>query len=100
MRSFTIISVNKLNGSKIRYDGGRFISDTPSASAKKVFTKVYHHINAKGPMSLNIEIRETTQGSAHKEYKYRVVRKSEKIEVERDGEIITYNFITKVKSMN
>ena len=99
MRSFTIESVHRMNGSKVNYKDGRFISDIPSAAAKKVFTKVYHHINKTGPLSLKIKIRETTQGSLHKIYEYRVSRISNKIEVERDGKIITYHFTTKTKSI-
>ena len=56
-------------------------------------------LNAKGPMSLKIQIRETTQGSAHKTYDYRITRKAEKVEIERDGEVIVYNFTTKIKSI-
>lgn len=100
-RSFTIDSIHKYpGGSKINYTGGRFISDTPSAAAKKAFTKAYHHLHAKGPISFKICMRETTRGSSKKEYLYRVTKKSEKVEVERDGELITFNFSTKIKSLN
>lgn len=98
-RSFTIESIQRTRGGRVNYTGGRFISETPSGAAKKAFSKVYHSINATGPLSLKIKIRETTQGSLHKIYDYRVTRKSEKVEVERNGEIITYNFITKIKSI-
>ena len=100
MRSFTIDSIQKYGGNRINYTGGRFISETPSGAAKKAFTKAYHHINGIGPMSCKIIIHETSAGSNKKEYTYRINKKSEKVEVERDGEIITYNFITKIKSLN
>jgi hypothetical protein len=99
MRSFTIESVHRLNGSKINYKDGRFISDIPSAAAKKAFTKVYHHINKKGPLSLKIKIRETTQGSLHKTYEYKVSRVANEVQVERDGKVIVYHFMTKTKSI-
>jgi hypothetical protein len=67
MRSFTIKSIKKLNGSRVNYTGGRFESETPVASARKAFTKAYHHLKAKGPLSLKITIRETTQNSKKKE---------------------------------
>ena len=51
-------------------------------------------------MSCKVTIHETTSGSVKKEYTYRITKKSEKIEVEHDGEIITYNFTTKIKSLN
>lgn len=98
-RSFTIESINKYGAGRVNYTGGRFISETPSAAAKKAFTKAYHHLKAKGPMSLKICVRETTQGSLKKEYTYRVTKKSEHIEIEKGGEIITYNFTTKTKSL-
>ena len=99
MRSFTIESIKKTTGTSVRYTEGRFISDTPSGAARKVFTKAYHHLKAKGPLTLKIKIRETTQGSAKKEYDYKVSRKSETTEVERNGEVIVYNFTTKIKSI-
>lgn len=98
-RSFTIESIHKTQGGKVNYTGGRFISETPSSSARKAFSKAYHHLRAKGPLSLKITMRETTQGSAHKTFDYRVTRKAEKVEIERDGEIIVYNFVTKVKAI-
>ena len=98
MRSFTIVSIQDKT-TKLRYTDGRFISNTPREAAKKMFTKAHNNTNKK-VNSLLVTLRETTQGSAKKEYKYRVTKKSERIQVERDGEMITYNFITKVKSMN
>lgn len=98
-RSFTIEKIQKIQGGTLKYSGGRFISETPSGAAKKAFTKAYHSINATGPLSLKIQIRETTQGSLHKVYKYKVTRKSELNTIERNNEIITYNFITKIKSI-
>ena len=99
-RSFTIESIKKMQGGTLRYSGGRFISNTPAGAARKAFSKAYHSINATGPLSLKVHIRETTQGSAHKIFKYKVTRKSEVNTVERDNESITYNFITKVKSIS
>lgn len=98
-RSFTIENIQKQSGGRINYTGGRFISETPSGAAKKAFSKAYHHINATGPLSLKIKIRETTQGSLHKTYDYRITRKAKNVEVERKGQIITYNFTTKIKSI-
>jgi hypothetical protein len=99
MRSFTIESINKTSGATVKYTGGRFLSLIPSGAASKVFTKAYHHIKANGPLSLKITIRETTQNSLKKEYNYRVTRKAQTTEVERNGEVIIYNFITKTKSI-
>jgi len=99
MRSFTIESIKKLNGSKVKYTGGRFESDTPVASAKKAFTKAYHHLKAKGPLSLKITIRETTQNSNKKEYSYKIKRIAEHTEVQRGDQLVVYHFTTKAKSI-
>jgi len=100
MRSFTIDSVEKTGGSRVNYTGGRFISETPSGAVKKMFTKIYHHTRGKGPMSCKITMHETSSGSNKKEYVYRVTKKSEKVEVEYKNTTVTYNFTTKVKSLN
>ena len=101
MRSFTIVKVTKSSGGTVRYTDGRYISETPSGAAKKMFTKLYHHLNTKGSLSLTITLRETTQNSNHKFYQYKVTRKAQKTEVElRNGETITFNFTSKVKSLN
>ncbi len=99
-RSFTVESVNKLKGNKkVDYSDGRFLSESPSLAAKKAFTKAYHSLNAKGPLTLKIKIRETTQNSARKSYHYKVSRVPEKSQINRDGQLITYHFKTKVKSI-
>jgi hypothetical protein len=100
MRSFTILKIQRTGDKRVNYIGGRFLSETPAASASKMFTKAYHHLNAKGPMSMKITLRETSQGSNKKEYVYRITRKSDLVEVERDGVLVTYKFSTKVKSLN
>ena len=98
-RSFTIVRIEKTGGSKLNYSDGRFMGETPSQVAKKVFSHAFRTCSSQCN-SFKITIRETTQGSNKKEYKYRVTKKNEKVEIERGGEIITYNFITKVKSLN
>mgnify|MGYP002478428237 CR=1 FL=1 len=97
MRSFTIQEVRDSTGKKLRYDGGRFISNTPSSAAKKAFSSYNKHKDNK--RSLNINIKETTQGSSHKNYTYKV--KKQKSNAERElpnGQIIKYKYVTKVKS--
>lgn len=96
-RSFTIDSV-RYGDKKLRFSGGRYISDTPAAAAKKAFSKVCQARNIKGRCSMKIVIHETTAGSNKKVYSYKVSRKSDYHEVERDGEIIVYKYSIKVKS--
>lgn len=98
-RSFTIEKVEKIGGGRINYTGGRYLSDSPSQSVKKMFTKIYHHIGKKGPLSLKITIYETTQNSLHKTYTYIVKKIKDITTIERDGVEITFNFSTKVKAL-
>lgn len=97
-RSFTIESVYR-NNTKLNYNGGRYISSTPGSAAKKAFTHVYNSINENGRMSLILTMKETTQGSDKKMYKYKITRIKETTEIERDGVLIKYNFTTKIKAI-
>ena len=96
-RSFTIEKMTRA-GDPVRFKGGRYISETPSGAAKKAFTQAYRHMRNK-PTSLVIHMRETTQGSAHKTFQYRVRRKAEHTEVERNGETISYTYSLHVKAL-
>lgn len=96
-RSFTVEAAYNTNGNKLRFHGGRYISKTPSSAARKAFTQMTRH--KKGKVALLIHIRETTMNSHHKTFVYKVTRKREDNEVERDGETILYKYVTKVKAM-
>lgn len=98
MRSFTIDGVYK-KCSKLRFKGGRYISDTPLSAVKKCFSNIQQHYGKKASKIYDIHIKETTQGSEHKVYKYRVRRIDSPTEVEKDGKIITFKYKTKVKSL-
>lgn len=100
-RSFTIISAQKADGSKINYTGGRYLSETPRQSVSKMFSKIIGSMSqrAKKANTLKITLRETTSGSLKKEYTYKVSKSNVLTTVERDGQEITYKFITKVKSV-
>jgi len=95
MRSFTIESVSSSSG-PVDYTGGRFESDTPDAAVRKMFTKAYH---ASGKSPLTITFRETTSGSAKKQFKKRVTRVPDRTTVMIEGKPVTFKFTTKVKSL-
>ena len=95
MRSFTIESVYKPNGSKVNYESGRFMGARPSDAVRKMFTKASN----SSTTALNITLRETTAGSAHKTFKYKVTRVPEEKTIVRDGVEVTFHYTTKVKSM-
>lgn len=99
-RSFTIISIEKTNGSKLSVKDGRYISETPAGAAKKMFSQAYR-LCRDNCMSFKITLRESTQGSNKKEYKYRVKRVKDPIEIEyKNGDVVVHEFTTKVKSLN
>lgn len=83
-RSFTRV---KSNGEA----EGTYKSSTPAGAAKKAFTKM-------GKASATITIRETTRGSAKKEFKYRCERQAlnPPRQVERNGTVIEYKFETRI----
>lgn len=97
-RSFTIEAVYK-GGSKIRFDGGRYISSTPAGAAKKAFSKACQHIGLKGQCALEVHVRETTRGSHQKQFSYKLRRVVDPREVERNGQIVVYRYQTKIKSV-
>ena len=67
----------KIEGSSIGFEGGKFISKTPTGAAKKVSRKLFdlvqkNHEYAKYKSDKDVQfiIRESTQGSSHKTYAY------------------------------
>jgi hypothetical protein len=98
-RSFTIISIEKTNGSKLQYKDGRFMGESPSQVSRKVFSHANRHCRTKCN-SMKITIRETTQNSAKKEYTYRVKKVKDETTVDLGKTEVTFEFTTKVKSLN
>lgn len=98
-RSFTIVSIIKPSGSKIQYSGGRFMGESPSQVSRKVFSHANRHCRTKCN-SMTITIRETSQNSAKKEYTYRVKKVKDETTVDLGKTEVTFEFTTKVKSLN
>jgi hypothetical protein len=100
-RSFTIVHVStgtgKVKGSSNL--GGRYMSHTPSGAARKAGSQVCRATKIKGQCSLVVTLKETTAGSAKKEFKYRVKRVKDPVTVVRNGQEVTYNYKTVVHSM-
>lgn len=93
-RSFTIESVHRANGTKVRFSGGRYLGNTPDQVVRKMFSK------ARGSdKSLTIVFRETTQGSLKKEFKKKVTKVHDPVTIQKGGELITFEYTTKVKSL-
>ncbi len=98
-RSFTIVSIEKVSGSKIQYSGGRYMSETPSGAAKKMFSQARQHCRDTCN-SFKITLREISQNSAKKEYTYRVKKVKNETTVDLGNTEVTFGFTTKVKSLN
>ncbi len=73
-KTYTIVEAYHSDGCPTKFKGksgsGRFISETPSASAKKAMSSLCQRKKIRGRCSLYVVIRETTRGSKHKEYAY------------------------------
>lgn len=100
MRSFTVISATTSTGRSkgVKNLGGRYIADTPGEAVKKAASKICGMSAIKGRCTLNIQIQETTQGSAKKIYEYKVSRILDPVTVDFKGVgEITFNYRTEVK---
>ena len=74
------------------------MSSSPSSAARKAVSRICRESAIRGQCTLIVHIRETTQGSAHKEYRYKGKRVLKPVTVMRGGEEITYRYSTKVKA--
>lgn len=77
-RNFKIVDVVNKDGcaSKFNVDG-RYKADksgSPAAAAKKAFTELCRVKNIRGRCVFYVTIQETTQGSANKQFTYKLVR--------------------------
>ena len=77
-RSFTVVNMTKSDGCPTKFTGGRYVARTPAAAARKALS--YHCAvkRIRGRCALYVKLRETTQGSKHKEYRYKLVRSKKK----------------------
>lgn len=96
-RSFTVEALYRA-GRKLKTTGGRYISKTPSNAAKKAFSQYYRSKKA-GKMTLEVHIRETTNDSSNKIFKYKVSKTTDDKKVEKDGRVIEYKYKTTIKAL-
>jgi hypothetical protein len=98
MRSFKIDAIKNVNGTNVNFTGGRYISNTPSGAAKKAFSS-YNKLK-RSVKSLKITMKETTQGSSHKIFNYKVYKIKSDMERELpNGNVIQYAYEIKTKSI-
>lgn len=74
VKHYTIEGAYHTDGCPTKFTGksgtGRFTSKNPGSSAKKAFSSLCQRKKIHGKCSLIVKVRETTQGSKHKEFAY------------------------------
>ncbi len=77
-RSFTINQAYHVDGCPTKFSRadytGRYKAHTPQRAAEKALIHLCHVKRIRGQCTLYIEMRETTQGSEHKVFAYKVKR--------------------------
>ena len=73
-RSFTVINVGKHGGCRTKFRPGRYVNKTPNGAARKAFSEFCRLKRIRGVCTLFITIQETTQGSNHKMFTYKLNR--------------------------
>jgi len=100
-RSFTVVEVRRVDGCatkfKVKGDTGRYLSNDARGASKKAFTTLCRIKRIRGQCALVITMKETTQGSAGKEFTYKLNRK--KLETPIVLGDRTYEYETVVKSV-
>lgn len=77
-RTFTIHNARQVDGCPTKFyrmgKTGVYTGTTPAAAAKKALTKLCRVKRISGVCTIYITIRETTQGSTHKTFTYKMKR--------------------------
>ena len=97
-RSFTTDGIFKSGKRMSNSSGGRYISTTPASAAKKAFSQ-YCRVHPRSSKVLEIHVRETTSGSNHKIFKYRVSKVKDDVTVVRDNVEVHYKYKIKIKAL-
>ena len=97
-RTFTISQVKQGNKIIKKFEGGVFMSKTPSSAAKKALTSVCRQAKKKTGCSYTITLREK---SVNKEFKYKCqrIKLKKPTTVMINGKEVVYKYETKVKSV-
>ena len=74
MRSFEVIGAGKHGNCKTKSKPGRYVSRAPYGAALKAFNRLCAKKRIRGRCTLVMSIRETTAGSKHKVFKYKLTR--------------------------
>jgi hypothetical protein len=88
-RSFSVVRVNKTNGSEIHVPTGRYISSSPRSAAEKAFTQITREKNIEMG-TLLITMRETTKDSKGNMWTYNLTKQLRSEPLELNGRTIRY----------
>lgn len=75
LRSFAVVGATRQGACKTKSHRGRYIGRTPAGAARKAFSELCRVKRIRGICTLFVTIKETTQGSAHKQYTYKLSRR-------------------------
>lgn len=100
-RSFTVVDARRVDGCptkfKVKGNTGRYLHNNARGACKKAFSSLCKIKRIRGQCALVITMKETTQGSAGKEFTYKLRR--EKLETPIVLGYRTYKYETVVKSV-
>ena len=75
LRSFAVVGATRQGACKTKSHRGRYIGRTPAGAARKAFSELCRVKRIRGICTLFVTIKETTQGSARKQYTYKLNRR-------------------------
>ena len=94
-RSFRVVT---MDGKKLK-KCGRYLANRAVNAASKAFTQWCRDKNCSGlDHKVSVVVRETTQGSKHKEYKYYATQKKNKEIIDHKGVSIQHAYTNKLVS--
>ena len=93
-RSFIVVDARRVDGCptkfKVKGKSGRYFNNDARSACKKAFASLCNIKRIRGQCALVITMKETTQGSAGKEFTYKLRRK--KLETPKFVGDITYKY--------
>ena len=79
LRSFTLVHASQVDGCPTKFSKDtRYVKRRPDAAASTAFNKLCNIKRIHGKCTMLISVQETTHGSKHKVYNYRVSRVTKK----------------------
>ena len=101
-RTFTVHDARHVDGCQTKFKSkdysGVYVSSSPAGAARKALTQLCRVKKVHGQCALFITVRETTQGSAKKQYSYKLNRVKLSEPLELKGRVI--NYTSKAKSVD